>query len=196
MIRDAGARRQAPGSEDEPPDEALIERVSRGELGALGVLFDRHSPAVRRVIARLGVQASDVDDVVQATFLDVLDAAVRFDGRASGKAWLLGLAVMHVRRSRRSIARLAARAAAWALEPRRPPTTPEELASLGEEGRRAARAFEALSAKKREVLVLVTFEGLSGEEVATSLGVPVATVWTRLHHARRELMEAVFEEES
>jgi len=191
MIAEAEARMPSA----EPSDAELVERVARGDLGPLGTLFDRHHLAVRRVVARLGVQPSDVDDVVQATFLDVLRAADRYDGRASAKAWILGLAVMQVRRSRRSIARLAARAAAWALEPRRAPTTPEEHATVSEEARRAARALEALSEKKREVLVLVTIEGLSGEEVATSLGIPVATVWTRLHHARRELSEAVFESE-
>ncbi len=59
-----------------------------------------------------------------------------------------------------------------------------------------SRALAALSPKKREVIVLVTIEGLSGEEVASLLAIPVATVWTRLHHARRELSLAVFEEES
>ncbi len=58
------------------------------------------------------------------------------------------------------------------------------------------RALERMSPKKREVIVLAVIEGLPGEEVARVLGVPVATVWTRLHHARRELTDAVFEEES
>jgi RNA polymerase sigma-70 factor (ECF subfamily) len=55
------------------------------------------------------------------------------------------------------------------------------------------RALFELSPKKREVFVLVALEGLSGEEVATTLGIPVNTVWTRLHHARSELRHALEE---
>jgi RNA polymerase sigma-70 factor, ECF subfamily len=151
---------------------------------------------VRRVVARLGVSPGDVDDVVQATFLDVLGAAARYDGRANAKPWLIGLAVMQVRRRRRSLSQMAARIAAWAREPSAQPATPEESATTSQLAERARRALDALSPKKREVVVLVNIEGLSGEDAAALLGIPVATVWTRLHHARRELNAAVFEEES
>ena len=178
------------------PDTDLIERIKNGEVGALGVLFDRYERDLCRIVARLGVPAADVDDIVQAAFLDVLSAAARYDGRANAKPWLIGLAVMHVRRRRRSISRIAAGIAAWARQPSSRATTPEESVATNELAERARRAFDALSAKKREVVVLVTIEGLSGEEAAALLGIPVATVWTRLHHARRELDAAIFEEES
>lgn len=187
--------KRGPGPGD-APDPEVIARIERGEVGAVGVLFDRYDRDVRRVVARLGVQAGDVDDIVQATFLDVLRASANYDGRANAKPWLIGLAVMQVRRYRRSLSRIAARAAAWAREPSPRPTTPEESAATSELAERARRALEALSAKKREVVVLVTIEGLSGEEAAALLGIPVATVWTRLHHARHELNQAVFAEES
>ena len=51
------------------------------------------------------------------------------------------------------------------------------------------RALERLSAPKREVLLLAEVHGFSGEEIATMLGVPIGTVWTRLHHARREMRD-------
>ena len=52
-----------------------------------------------------------------------------------------------------------------------------------------ARLLEGMTEKKRSVLVLFELEGYSGEEIAQLQGVPVDTVWTRLHHARRELRE-------
>ena len=172
-------------------------QTSSHELRAvIGLLYDRYDRDVRRVVARFGVQATEVDDIVQATFLDVLRAAANYDGRANAKAWLIGLSVMQVRRNRRSLSRIAARAAAWALEPSPKSPTPEDTAATNELAARARRALDALPAKKREVVVLVTIEGLSGEEAAALLGIPVATVWTRLHHARRTLNEAVFEERS
>jgi RNA polymerase sigma-70 factor (ECF subfamily) len=46
-----------------------------------------------------------------------------------------------------------------------------------------------MTPKKREVLVLFELEGLSGEEIATCVGCPVDTVWSRLHHARRDFLK-------
>jgi RNA polymerase sigma-70 factor (ECF subfamily) len=69
--------------------------------------------------------------------------------------------------------------------------TPERRLVLSVEGARAQRALSRLSAKKREVFVLVALEGMSGAEVANALHIPVATVWTRLHHARLELRAAL-----
>jgi RNA polymerase sigma-70 factor (ECF subfamily) len=50
-----------------------------------------------------------------------------------------------------------------------------------------ATALAGLKESKRIVLLLAEVEGLSAEEIATALDVPVGTVWARLHHARREV---------
>ncbi len=171
-------------------DAELIAHLARGEMTALGQLYDRYDGDVRRLIARLGVRDGDVDDLVQATFLDALKSAARFDGRESAKPWLLGIAVMLVRRHRRSVARLAARIAAWAAEPfRTNARTPEELAERTQDADRAQRALESLSPKKREAFVLVVLEGMTGEAAARALGIPAPTVGTRVHHARKEIRE-------
>jgi len=178
-------------------DGELVVRVAAGNLAALGELFDRYEPDVRRFLGRLGVSASDLDDLVQATFLEVLHAAPRYDPSFAVKVWLLGLAAILVRRHRRSLGRAAARLLSWAsLPPREPPPTPAVLVENDQELRRFQEAFERLSIKKREVFALVVLEGLSGEEVASLLAIPVNTVWTRLHHARRELRTALDPEAS
>jgi RNA polymerase sigma-70 factor (ECF subfamily) len=71
---------------------------------------------------------------------------------------------------------------------------PERETAARELAARAQVALAAMSHRKREAFVLVALEGLSGEEAATLLDIPVATVWTRLHHARRELRSALSEE--
>ena len=58
---------------------------------------------------------------------------------------------------------------------------------LRERANAAANALAELSAKKREVFVMVALEGVPPEAAAEALGIPIRTVWTRLHHARREL---------
>lgn len=183
------ARRAAPS----PADSELVVQIAAGRLEALGVLFDRHEPAVRRYLARL-VRPSDVDDLVQATFLEVVRAAARFDPAFAARNWLFGIASVVARRHRRSIAHTFARLAAWTERLRGEPApvrTPVEELEVDDRVRRTERALAALSPKKREVLLLVSIEGLSGEEVASALGIPINTVWTRLHHARRELRAAL-----
>jgi RNA polymerase sigma-70 factor (ECF subfamily) len=162
----------------------------------LGVLFDRYEPDVRRFIGRLGVAASEVDDLLQLAFLDVVRAAASYDGRPSARGWLFGLAAIVVRRHRRSVARIAAGLVAWGREPRADALTAGQTFELHEAAARATRALGRLSPKKREVFVMVVLEDCSGEEAARALGIPVATVWTRLHHARRELREHLAEETS
>lgn len=173
-------------------DAELLEAIAAGDLEALGAIFDRYEPDVRRYLGRLGISAEDVDDLVQATFLEVVRAAKRFDPERATRSWLFGIATMMVRRHRRSMSRTLARLAKWASQPRhQTPETPAERFESRETGRRFEQAFEELSIKKRTVFTLVVVEGLSGEEVARALGIPVNTVWTRLHHARRELRAAL-----
>jgi RNA polymerase sigma-70 factor (ECF subfamily) len=173
-------------------DAELLEAVAAGDLEALGTIFDRYQLDVRRYLGRLGISREDVDDLVQATFLEVVRAAKRFDPERATRSWLFGIATMMVRRHRRSVSRTLARMAKWASQARdEAPETPAESFESNETGRRFELAFNELSTKKREVFTLVVVEGFSGEEAARALGIPVNTVWTRLHHARRELRSAL-----
>ena len=184
---------QAPVVSD-PTDADLCVRIAAGSSAALGQLFDRHGAAVRRFLLSLGVNQGEVDDLVQLTFLDALAAAKGFDGRASAKPWLLGIAAIQVRRHRRSLGRWALKALALGREaPAAASETPDLAFERHAEAGRARRALARLSDKKREVFVLVALEGASCEDAARSLGVPVGTVWTRLHHARAELRAALSE---
>ncbi len=188
----------APVTEGELPrvddDVRLLARVAESDLDALGILYDRHEAAVRRLIRRLGVSAGDVDDLVQSTFLDVLKSANKFVPTKSARTWVLGVSVMIVRRHRRSARRWFENLTGGIFERRRaPPSTPVEMFEQREDHRRFEQALADLSPKRREVFVLVVMEEMSGEAVATLLGIPVATVWTRLHHARKALRASLVE---
>jgi RNA polymerase sigma-70 factor (ECF subfamily) len=175
-------------------DAQLIAAVAAADLDALGQLFERHEPALRRYLGRLGASATDADDLVQATFIEVLRAAKRFDPQQAAAPWLFGIATMMARRQRRSLMRSARRFAEWTqLTRREAPPTPAAIAEGDALERRFAAALARLSPKKREVFSLVTLEGFSGEAAAAALGVPINTIWTRLHHARVELRKALEE---
>lgn len=178
----------APDVSPAAADPELLARIAAGDLECLGILYDRYVEDVRRLLVRLGVESADLDDLVQQSFLEVVRAAKNFDGRPCARPWLFGVTASMVRRHRRSFARAASRLRIWTkvVEGKRPMTPVESLE--GEEATlRAQSALDALSHDKREAFVLVALEGASGEEAAAALGVPVNTIWARVHHARKAL---------
>jgi RNA polymerase sigma-70 factor (ECF subfamily) len=170
-------------------DEELFAGIARGDLGPLGELFDRHHESVRAFALRLLRSPSDADDLVQETFLTASRAAGSFAPGASARPFLLGVAAQLVRRRRRSFQRLYAMLGAFAHAPPTSPPTPEDLTSRGEDRTRLQAAMEKLSLDHQTVLGLVEVSGLSGVEAASALGIPVGTVWRRLHEARTELRQ-------
>jgi RNA polymerase sigma-70 factor (ECF subfamily) len=173
-------------------DAQLLTRVSRGDLGALGVLYDRYHADVWRVLCRLADGTGEVDDLVQSTFLALPRLAATFDGRDSCRGWLCSIAAGLAARHRRSVARLLRKLVSFGETASASSTrTPERDAGTREQLRVFENALRALPGKKREAFVLVEIEGVPIEEVARALGVPAGTVRTRLFHARRELRDVM-----
>jgi len=169
-----------------------MKDVVCGHLGALGELYDRYARDVWRAVRRSLPDATDVDDVVHATFLTLPRIAASYDGRSNCRNWLCGIAVNLALRQRRGHRRFQRMLDAFGQTVSgRSTRDPERRASGNEELAVLERAIVALSDKKRAVFVLVEIEGLSAEEVGRSLEVPAATVRTRLFHARRELKAAL-----
>lgn len=188
----AQAIKHASGSVFAADDAALLARIAEGELSALGVLYDRHYLSVLHFSQRVMRGVDGAEDVSQETFLTASRMAYTFDGRASCRPWLLGIASRLVlARSRRAarLARFVARLTDHA--PDTSAASPQEHASRSEQQDQLIRALATLSADKRLVVVLTEVEGLSCAEVAQALDIPVGTVWTRLHHARRALRKQI-----
>lgn len=177
----------------EAPDEAdaaLLAQIARGDLGALGTLFDRHRAAVRGFAIRATGDHADAEDLVHNTFLTAARIAARFDGRASCRPWLVGIAARLVQQRARRLARVARYLARFATTQ---PAASDPVPAL--EARDAlgavAGALGRMSVAKRVVLLMAEVEGMTCEDIARALDVPIGTVWTRLHHARRELLAAM-----
>jgi RNA polymerase sigma-70 factor (ECF subfamily) len=168
-------------------DAELIRQLAAGQIGALGELYDRHRAALRSFIGRATGDAHDVDDLVHATFLAAAQSAGRFDGRASCRPWLIGIAAQLLRRRRRAVGRFLA--VLTALQgSQQPASDPRPVLQARSD---VERALARLSEPKRITLLMAEVEGLSCDEVARALEIPVGTVWTRLHAARRELRQAL-----
>ena len=173
-------------------DAELLARVAAGELGALGALYDRHREPVRSFVARATCGHADADDLVHDAFLTAARIAARFDGRASARPWLIGIAARLVQRRARGlgrIPRILARLAWTRPQASDPVEALEARSALGV----VAPAVARMTTGKRIVLLMAELEGMTGPEIAEALEIPIGTVWTRLHHARRELMHAFSE---
>jgi RNA polymerase sigma-70 factor (ECF subfamily) len=174
------------------PDADLLRALAEGNLRALGDLYDRYARDVWRAARRVSADGNDVDDVVHAVFIKLPAIAASYDGRASCRAWLCGIAVRFALRHQRGTRRFRRMLASLSqVVTGRARSDPEREAGSGEELGRFERALARLSEKKRAAFVLVELEGLSAEEAGRALDVPAATVRTRLFHARRELHEAM-----
>ncbi|MDB4986077.1 MAG: polymerase sigma-54 factor RpoN [Myxococcaceae bacterium] len=167
-----------------PSDGALLARVASGDVSALGRIYDSYAAMLLRFARRLGA-GDEAEDIVQNVFLRVVRLAPAFDVTASSaRPWLFAITVRVVQERRRSLRRLASAMSALAMQKHAPTLTAPPMASDLE------RCLHKLTLAKRSVILLAEVEGFSCDEIAAMLDIPVGTVWTRLHHARRELRES------
>ena len=173
-------------------DRELMAQLAAGNLGALGALHDRYYAAAFGIVTHAGVERGDADDVVQEVFMKLIQLAPRFDGRESARPWILGIAWRMALHRRRGVQRwLRLLEEALVAAPPRAPRSPEDIAASSQEWTSFARRVGCLPTRMQAAFILVEIEGLSGEEAARALGIPVATVWTRLHHARKRMTSGV-----
>lgn len=136
-------------------------------------------PALRRFARALTRDAETADDLVQDTMVRALRAEHLFHG-GDLRTWLFTILLNLDRNRRRGLSR---RPVIAAIEDVNPPAPP---ASDGT-GRDIERALTLMPQEQREVLLLVTLEGISYREAAEIQGVPIGTVMSRLSRARAAL---------
>jgi RNA polymerase sigma-70 factor, ECF subfamily len=118
-----------------------------------------------------------------------------FEGRSSLRTWLFGIVLNVVRAHRRSLLAkhphaLRSEVAADLEAVRDAAPGPHEIATQAEAVRLVDRFLEALDEGKREVFVLAELEQMSAPEIATAVGIPLNTVYSRLRLARQEFAAA------
>jgi len=167
---------------------AAAERARGGNPGAFREVVERSHETLFRLAAALVVDRDEAADVVQETYIRAWARIDELRDPAAIVGWLCRIArsVAHDRR-RGWWSRLRAplEAAAGRLDP--PPATPDEALAAAETARSVRSALARLPEKHRVVLVLREVDGMSYDEIAESLGIPVGTVESRLHRAREGL---------
>jgi RNA polymerase sigma-70 factor (ECF subfamily) len=150
--------------------------------------------AVHAIAYRLLGDHDDADDVAQETFVRVHRSLERYDDNYSFYTWVRTIATrvalneLQKRKRRRTSGGEAFETAAEVVASPAPDAA-EQLAGR-ELGQALAAALATLPEEYRAVLALRTYEQMSYDEIATTLGIPIGTVMSRLNRARTQLRAA------
>jgi RNA polymerase sigma-70 factor (ECF subfamily) len=172
----------------EPTDN--LARLRRLEPDAVDRFYRDHAASVLGWVIRLGGHRLDADDVAHQVFEIALNRMSTFRGESTVRTWLYGI-------TRRVVANARRKSLFWsfvsleAVIGSDPGWSPEEMSNREGQRRLVQVALEDLSFALREVVVLVDLEERSAPEVAEMLGIPVGTVYSRVHHARRAFADAL-----
>jgi RNA polymerase sigma-70 factor, ECF subfamily len=143
-------------------------------------------------LQRLGINPSDLDDVAQDVFMIVHRRLDTFDRRARITTWLFGIC-MRVAANYRRRRRWTREVLSGGSEDERPAAlvAADDVLVRREQRELAERALNRLEVAKRATFVMFEIESLSCLEIAEVMNVPVGTVYSRLHSARRQLEKAL-----
>jgi RNA polymerase sigma-70 factor (ECF subfamily) len=167
-------------------DQMLLQNVARGDASAMRIVFLRHQQRVLRFILRLVHSHDLAQDIASEVFLDVWRFAHRFEYRSRISTWLLAIArfkaINAMRRTAfQSLDELNLSETADASD------TPEMALDRKEIGEMLRACLAELSPAHRQMLNLFYYHHCSVAEVSERIGVPKATVKSRLFYARKHL---------
>jgi RNA polymerase sigma-70 factor (ECF subfamily) len=171
-------------------DMILVNRIAAGDKLAMQALFSRHRTPVYRWLLRFVSNETLAEDLLSDVFLDVWRQADRFQGRSSVSTWLMSIARFKAlsARRRRVDAELDER-----IETTVADTANDPEVALQEKNRseRLQSALTRLSPEHGEIIDLVYYHEKSIAECVEIIGIPAATVKTRMFYARKRLAELV-----
>ena len=176
-------------------DQTLIDHCLAGRREAFGLLVERYQNRLFHSLLHLLGSAEDAQDATQEAFVNAFEKLGSFRGQSQFYSWLFRIAyntaVSTKRKSRRMSVSLEARRDATGLEPSdgNPTSEPSYAMDVSDRQRLVQQALSELCEEFRAALVLKEIDGMSYEEIADIVKVPLGTVRSRIHRARLELRE-------
>lgn len=181
------------------PDEERLERILEGDDEAFRQLITEYHPLAYGLAYRALGDREDAEEVVQDAFFKIHGALAGFRGESSLKTWILRIVWRLSLNRRRDRARSPWRRLGLHRTDEEAGERLSAAAGEGPEARLLTREtqrlvreqIDELPAPLREVLILHGFEQLGYEEISRVLDIPVGTVSSRIHGARRRLAAAL-----
>jgi RNA polymerase sigma-70 factor (ECF subfamily) len=168
----------------------FVTRAQGGDRNAFGELVRIHAQGVLHVIYRMCGEMQVAEDAAQETFIQAWLRLQSYRPGTSLRNWLYRIAVNTAIDMLRKEKRILP-GAVEDLQLTDPGPSPEALVTNSERALTVQRAVLALPDSSRAVLVLREYEGLSYQEIAEALDIPVGTVMSRLNYARTLLRESL-----
>lgn len=177
---------------DGSPQRDEDKTASSFTASSFDEIYERWFHDVCRWARGMGGLHADVEDIAQDVFLVVRRKLGDFDG-AHPKAWLYRITQRTVSDYRRAawFRRVLRPAADFLDQIIDPADGPRDVVQTRQAEKRVADILERMSMVRRTAFILYEIEGYSGEEIAELEGVPLKTVYTRLHHARKDFFRAM-----
>lgn len=167
-------------------DLTLIAQAQQGDRRAFGALVCRYREPVIRVVYRLCGDMQLAEDAAQETLIRAWQQLPRYKAQAPFQNWLYRIAINRavdfLRRERGSVD----------IETLPLPANqsgPEQAAESADRAEAVRRAVLSLPEASRAVIILREYEGLSYQDIAETLAIPIGTVMSRLNYARAKLRE-------
>jgi RNA polymerase sigma-70 factor (ECF subfamily) len=175
-------------------DEELVTAFRGGDISAFDTLVQRWERKIQGAVYRIMGSGEEARDLAQETFLRAYRGLASFKSEARFSSWLYQIA-LNLCRDRLRQRRGKTLVSIDDLDPTtaaridRSPATAQELVEARDLGRIVAMAMSDLPEEQREVIVLKEYQGLTFQEIADTLGVPVSTVKTRLYRGLGQMRE-------
>ena len=171
-------------------DEEIFEKFKRGNVAALGTIYDRYGLLVYRLVYRMLNNSQEAEDLTQEIFLSLQERPRYNPKRGSFYTYLMMITrsrTIDRLRSQRYQGRFLQNVGKMKdLLGYKNSSNPMEKASIDERISKVRDAIKNLSFNQRQVLELSYYEGLSQSEIAKRLNLPLGTVKT---HSRRGLLK-------
>lgn len=168
----------------------VLHSARRGDPEAFVTLLETYDRSLRALAYRLLRDSNRMEDALQEAYLRAYRGLPSFRGKAALATWLYRI-VYNACLDELGRATAAAGSLEDASEQADPRPGPAEVAA---ESRDLESALASLPSEERAAVLLVDAEGFSYEEAAEVLGIPMGTLASRLHRARRALRQALAEE--
>ena len=180
-------------------DQLLVERAQGGDQHAFDQLVSKYQRKLGRLLSRFIRDAAEVEDVSQEAFIKAYRALPSFRGDSAFYTWLYRIAVNTAKNHLTVRGRRLPEVDVYTAETEfgadaptlRDLNTPESLLLSDEIAATVQQTLAKLSEELRNALILREFDGLSYEEIATTMQCPVGTVRSRIFRAREAIDNAL-----
>jgi RNA polymerase sigma-70 factor (ECF subfamily) len=179
-------------------DREAVRRVQAGDTEAFEPLVEKYKRKVFRLAYQVLRDQEEALDVAQEAFVKAFRALPAFKGDSAFYTWLFRITMNVALDRKRQRATRAKSLGAEDVAPEEWERTamstdpdPEDVAAGVETRERIRKGLDSLSEHHRTIVILSDIEGLQYREIAEVLGIPMGTVMSRLHHARKRLREVL-----